>query len=155
MRAAERVLCGDEENAGHAPQTSSVSLLHHTLMRHLCESWPSVRLSLTLVPPVTALNNNNNNLPKNALSTQSGSCFTSNTALSCRCVSGQQMPIQLLLTVAEGDVKRSAGWPEQFTSKTSDTTKDGLRVSTSFTKYPTCELCRLVLVMSVRCRDCT
>lgn len=154
VRAAERVLCGDEENAGHAPQTPSVSLLHHALMRHLCESWPSVRLSLTLVPPVTALNNNNNR-PKNALSTQSGSCFTSVTALSCLCVSGQQMLIQLLLTVAEGDVKKkkSVGWPEHFTSKTGDTTNDGL--SSSFTKYTTCELCHIVLVMSVRCRDCT
>lgn len=41
----ERVYCGDEEGAGCVPQTSSVSTLDHTLMRHLCGSEPSVRLS--------------------------------------------------------------------------------------------------------------
>lgn len=44
-RCVERVLCGEEESADHAPQTSSVSLLDHTLMRHLCESRPAVRFS--------------------------------------------------------------------------------------------------------------
>lgn len=47
VQAEERVLCGEEQNVEHTPQTSSVSLLDHTLMRHLCESWASVRLSLS------------------------------------------------------------------------------------------------------------
>lgn len=68
MRKGTEVLCGDGENPGHAPQTSSVPQLDHTLMRHLCES----QASLTLVPPVMDSNNNNNNeLLKNALNTQS------------------------------------------------------------------------------------
>lgn len=44
----ERVYCGEEESAGHAPQTLSVSVLDHALMRHLCESQPSARLADTV-----------------------------------------------------------------------------------------------------------
>ena len=39
---------------------------------------------------------------KMLLAPNQGCCFTSNTALSCRCVGGQQMPIHRLCTVGEG-----------------------------------------------------
>lgn len=117
VQAEERVLCGEEQNMGHTPQTSSVSLLDHTLMRHLCESWASVRPSMTLVPPVTGLNNNNN-LLKMPLAPNQKCCFPLTTVLSCQCVYGHQVPFEQLYTVGEGYCKKGRLSSGQFYSFT-------------------------------------
>ena len=100
MRDAERVLCDEEESAGHASQTSSVSL-DHTLMRHLCESRPSVRPS-DAGSDCRGYEKQQQTSQKTLLAPNQGCCFTSNTELSCRCVGDQQMPIHWLCTVVEG-----------------------------------------------------
>lgn len=103
VRDVERVLCGGEESAGHAPQTPSVSLLDHTLMRHLCESRPSVRLSDAGSDWKTTTTTAS---LKTLLAPNQGCCFTSNTEPSCRRVRDQQMPIHWLCTVGDGDCNK-------------------------------------------------